>query len=115
MPATIGSARWLDETIGLDRVYATIWKDAAPAHLVDIAVLRQRRHAHRQRQLFRVCAAGTAVKQPGRRIVRCVLPTFVTRADRSRALDAGDRDLAGGVAHAQALWRAIALGKRGSR
>ena len=30
--------RWLDERIGLDRVYATIWKDAAPAHLVDIAV-----------------------------------------------------------------------------
>ena len=30
--------RWLDEKIDLDSVYAEIWKDAAPAHLVDIAV-----------------------------------------------------------------------------
>jgi hypothetical protein len=30
--------RWLDERIDLARVYATIWKDAAPAHLVDVAV-----------------------------------------------------------------------------
>jgi hypothetical protein len=30
--------RWLDERIDLSRVYAEIWKDAAPAHLVDIAV-----------------------------------------------------------------------------
>jgi hypothetical protein len=30
--------RWLDERIDLARVYAEIWKDAAPAHLVDIAV-----------------------------------------------------------------------------
>ena len=30
--------RWLHERIGLARVYAEIWKDAAPAHLVDIAV-----------------------------------------------------------------------------
>ena len=30
--------RWLDEKIDLARVYAEIWKDAAPAHLVDIAV-----------------------------------------------------------------------------
>jgi hypothetical protein len=29
---------WLDERINLTRVYAEIWKDAAPAHLVDIAV-----------------------------------------------------------------------------
>ena len=29
---------WLDERIDLARVYAEIWKDAAPAHLVDIAV-----------------------------------------------------------------------------
>jgi hypothetical protein len=31
-------ARWLDEKIDLARVYAEIWKDAAPAHLIDIAV-----------------------------------------------------------------------------
>jgi Protein of unknown function (DUF3047) len=30
--------RWLDERIDLARVYGEIWKDAAPAHLVDIAV-----------------------------------------------------------------------------
>ncbi len=30
--------RWLDEKIDLARVYGEIWKDAAPAHLVDIAV-----------------------------------------------------------------------------
>ena len=30
--------RWLDEKIDLARVYSEIWKDAAPAHLVDIAV-----------------------------------------------------------------------------
>ena len=30
--------RWLDERIDLAHVYAEIWKDAAPAHLVDIAV-----------------------------------------------------------------------------
>jgi hypothetical protein len=30
--------RWLDERVDLARVYAEIWKDAAPAHLVDVAV-----------------------------------------------------------------------------
>jgi hypothetical protein len=30
--------RWFDERIDLARVYAEIWKDAAPAHLVDVAV-----------------------------------------------------------------------------
>jgi hypothetical protein len=30
--------RWLDEKIDLGRVYGEIWKDAAPAHLVDVAV-----------------------------------------------------------------------------
>jgi Protein of unknown function (DUF3047) len=30
--------RWLHERIDLARVYADIWKDAAPAHLVDVAV-----------------------------------------------------------------------------
>ena len=30
--------RWLDERIDLARVYVEIWKDAAPAHLVDVAV-----------------------------------------------------------------------------
>jgi hypothetical protein len=30
--------RWLDEKIDLARVYAEIWKDAAPARLVDVAV-----------------------------------------------------------------------------
>ena len=30
--------RWLDERIDLERIYAEIWKDAAPAHLVDVAV-----------------------------------------------------------------------------
>jgi hypothetical protein len=29
---------WLDERIDLARIYAEIWKDAAPAHLVDVAV-----------------------------------------------------------------------------
>jgi hypothetical protein len=29
---------WLDERIDLARVYAEIWKDAVPAHLVDVAV-----------------------------------------------------------------------------
>jgi hypothetical protein len=30
--------RWLDEKIDLARIYTEIWKDTAPAHLVDIAV-----------------------------------------------------------------------------
>ena len=30
--------KWLDEKIDLARISAEIWKDAAPAHLVDIAV-----------------------------------------------------------------------------
>ena len=30
--------RWLDERIDLAHVCAEIWKDAAPAHLVDVAV-----------------------------------------------------------------------------
>ena len=30
--------RWLDERIDLARIDAEIWKDAAPAHLVDVAV-----------------------------------------------------------------------------
>jgi hypothetical protein len=30
--------RWLNEKINLARVYAEIWKDAAPAHVTDIAV-----------------------------------------------------------------------------
>ena len=32
------TGRWLDEKIDLALVYAEIWKDAAPAHLVDVAV-----------------------------------------------------------------------------
>jgi hypothetical protein len=34
--ATTKVDRWLDEKIDLARVYAEIWMDAAPAHLVDI-------------------------------------------------------------------------------
>src|ERR1700730_14804347 len=30
--------QWLHEKIDLERIYAEIWKDAAPAHLVDVAV-----------------------------------------------------------------------------
>jgi len=30
--------RWLDGRIDLGRIYAEIWKDATPSHLVDIAV-----------------------------------------------------------------------------
>ena len=30
--------RWLDEKIDLARIYAEIWKDAAPAHVFDVAV-----------------------------------------------------------------------------
>ena len=30
--------RWLDERIDLERIYGEIWKDAAPAHVVDVAV-----------------------------------------------------------------------------
>jgi hypothetical protein len=30
--------RWLEEKIDLERIYARFWKDAAPAHLVDVAV-----------------------------------------------------------------------------
>ena len=30
--------RWLDEKIDLAAVYDEIWKDAAPTHLVDVAV-----------------------------------------------------------------------------
>jgi hypothetical protein len=32
------TGRWLDEKIDLGRVYGEIWKDATPAHLVDVAV-----------------------------------------------------------------------------
>jgi len=30
--------RWLDEKIDLKRIYSEIWKGAAPAHVVDVAV-----------------------------------------------------------------------------
>jgi hypothetical protein len=36
----------LDERIDLASVYATIWKDAAPAHLVDVAVFCDSDHTH---------------------------------------------------------------------
>jgi hypothetical protein len=32
------TGRWLDEKIDLALVYGEIWKDAAPAHLIDVAV-----------------------------------------------------------------------------
>jgi hypothetical protein len=32
------TGRWLDEKIDLGHIYAEIWEDAAPAHLVDIAI-----------------------------------------------------------------------------
>ena len=38
--------RWLDEKIDFARVYAEIWKDAASAHLVDIAVFCDRDDTH---------------------------------------------------------------------
>ena len=38
--------QWLDERIDLARVYAEIWKDAAPAHLVDIAVFCDSNDTH---------------------------------------------------------------------
>ena len=38
--------RWLDEKIDLARVYAEIWKDAASAHLVDIAVFCDSHDTH---------------------------------------------------------------------
>jgi hypothetical protein len=38
--------KWLDEKIDLARVYAEVWKDAAPAHLVDIAVFCDSEHTH---------------------------------------------------------------------
>jgi hypothetical protein len=40
-PAEVTAARvghWLDERVDLARVYAELWKDAAPVHLVDVAV-----------------------------------------------------------------------------
>ena len=40
------AGRWLDEKIDLARVYAEIWKDAAPAHLVDIAVFCESDDTH---------------------------------------------------------------------
>jgi hypothetical protein len=55
--------RSLDERVDLARVYATIWKEAAPARLVDNAVFCDSDdHAHAQHQLLRVCAAGTPVR-----------------------------------------------------
>jgi hypothetical protein len=55
--------RWLDEKIDLASVYAEIWKDAAPAHLVDVAVFCDSDdHAHREYQLLRICQAGTTVR-----------------------------------------------------
>ena len=38
--------RWLDERIDLAHVYAEIWKDAAPAHLVDVAVFCDSDYTH---------------------------------------------------------------------
>ena len=32
------AGHWLDERIDVARVYGEIWKDAAPAHLVNVAV-----------------------------------------------------------------------------
>jgi hypothetical protein len=47
--------KWPDEKTDLARVYPTIWKDAAPgASGRPRRILRQRRHAHSQHQLFRV-------------------------------------------------------------
>ena len=40
------TGRWLDEKIDLGYVYAEIWKDAAPAHLVDVAVFCDSDDAH---------------------------------------------------------------------
>jgi hypothetical protein len=37
MPAKIRGGPWIDERIDLTHMYAEIWKDAAPAHLVDVA------------------------------------------------------------------------------
>jgi len=46
----------------LARVYAEIWKDAAPAHLIDFAVFCVSDDTHtRRHQLLCVCPAGAAV------------------------------------------------------
>jgi hypothetical protein len=38
MPGEDRVGRWIDERIDLAHIYAGIWKDAAPTHLVDVAV-----------------------------------------------------------------------------
>jgi len=38
--------RWLDERIDLAGIYAEIWKDAAPAHVVNVAVFCDSDDAH---------------------------------------------------------------------
>jgi hypothetical protein len=53
--------RWLDERIDLARVYSEIWKDAAPAHLVDIAVFCDSDDTHTA-SVLRLRSARTAVR-----------------------------------------------------
>ena len=47
-----GVGRWLDERIDLARVYAEVWKDEAPAHLVDIAVFCDSDNTYRSISYF---------------------------------------------------------------
>jgi hypothetical protein len=55
--------RWLDERIDLARIYAQIWKDAAPAHVVDVPVFCDSDDTHTASiRLLRVCRARTTVK-----------------------------------------------------
>src|SRR5258706_13837752 len=63
--------RWLDEKIDLGRIYAEIWKDAAPAHLVDVAVFCDSDDTH----------TGTAAELAGKPEYLC--PALIPRPHHS--------------------------------
>jgi hypothetical protein len=63
--------RWIDERIDPAHIYAEIWKDAAPAHLVDVAAFCDSDDTH----------TGTAVELAGKPEYLC--PALIQRPNDS--------------------------------
>jgi len=63
--------RWIDERIDLAHIYAEIWKGAAPAHLVDVAVFCDSDDTH----------TGTAAELAGKPEYLC--PALIHRPNHS--------------------------------
>jgi hypothetical protein len=62
---------WIDERIDLAHIYAEIWKDVAPVHLVDVAVFCDSEDTH----------TGTAVELAGKQEYLC--PALIHRPNHS--------------------------------